>query len=93
MASNDHTRTGTQTSVFGMVRALWNHPTLWLVAARLAWAARRPGWWKRAPFLPIPSEAYLSFRTQTQYGEVAPTSPETVEEDLVAYLRWVRSVH
>ena len=47
-------------------------------------------WWRRAPFLPVPSPAYVRFRLETQYG----TSPgqdvtSRVARDVLKYLQWV----
>jgi len=49
-----------------------------------------PGWWRRAPFLPLPSPDYLRFRLQTAYGGAGDRAPEP--EDIVTYLRWCRSL-
>ena len=46
------------------------------------------GWWRRAPFLPLPDPDYLRFRLQTQYGD-PEHRPEP--QDLVTYLEWCRS--
>ena len=54
----------------------------------MAWAFRRRGWWRRAPFLPLPDPAYLRFRLETQYGGDREPDPA----DLVTYLHWCRSV-
>lgn len=56
------------------------------------------GWWRRAPYLPLPSPAYLRFRLVTAYGaDGTPTAAdgrdaaEVTGEDLVTYLSWCRS--
>ncbi|HET6810530.1 MAG TPA: hypothetical protein VFH50_05935 [Acidimicrobiales bacterium] len=46
-----------------------------------------PGWWRRAPHLPLPDERYLAFRMETAYGD--PARP-ALGEDLVDYLEWCR---
>ena len=46
-----------------------------------------PGWWRRPPFLPVPTAEYLHFRMVTQYGETdRPPHPG----DVVDYLAWCR---
>lgn len=70
-------------------RAFWSvlrRPSLWAVAVGQLLRLARPGWWRRAPFLPLPDPAYLAFRLETQYG----SAPEVDPEDVVAYLRWCR---
>lgn len=58
-----------------------------LVPAMLAagWRFRARGWYRRAPFLPLPPPAYLDWRLHTAYGggDVVPPQAE-----LARYLRW-----
>lgn len=68
------------------VAAVARHPSLWPTAVAQAFRLARPGWWRRAPFLPLPEPDYLRFRLETQYGREGVPEPE----DLVAYLRWCR---
>ncbi len=49
--------------------AVLRTPSLWPTALRQARRTAAPGWWKRRPFLPVPSGDYLRFRMLTQYGE------------------------
>ena len=52
-----------------------------------AWAFRRRGWYRRAPFLPLPSPSYLRWRMETAYGDAdAVPSPD----ELRRFLRWSR---
>jgi hypothetical protein len=69
------------------VLAVAVRPRLWPVAVRQAVRLAPAGWWRRAPYLPIPDRDYLRFRLQTQYGD-ASTPPDPA--DLVAYLDWCR---
>ena len=69
------------------VVAVAGHPTLWPTALRQARRLATPGWWRRAPFLPVPSGDYLEFRMLTQYGDNAHR-PEP--GDVLNYLRWCR---
>lgn len=70
------------------VLAVVPHPSLWWTAARQARVLAASGWWKRPPFLPLPSADYLRFRMETAYGGAGDGPPRP--EDLVTYLRWVR---
>jgi hypothetical protein len=63
-------------------------PHLWTTALRQGRRLARPGWWRRAPFLPLPDPEYLAFRFETQYGAGGHPEPR----DLVAYLEWCRAM-
>lgn len=67
--------------------AVLRHPSLWLVAVVQAFRLAPDGWWRRAPFLPLPDPSYLHFRLETQYG----TDREPEPEDVVTYLHWCRT--
>jgi len=71
-----------------VARALLPRPTLWPTAVRVARRTARRGWWRRPPFLPVPSVEYVRFRLQTNYGDSAAT-PTT--DDVVQYLMWCRA--
>lgn len=62
-------------------------PSLWATAIRQAFRLARPGWWRRAPFLPVPDADYLRFRFETQYGPAPP-----VAGDVITYLEWCRNM-
>ena len=68
--------------------AVLARPDLWPTAVRQAKRTSAPGWWRRRPFLPLPSGDYLRFRLQTQYGDpdATPTAADTI-----AYLEWCRA--
>ena len=70
--------------------AVARHPSLWPTAVRQALVLAAPGWWRRRPFLPLPSPDYLRFRLQTAYGGDGDRAPEP--DDLVTYLRWCRAL-
>lgn len=59
----------------------------WLIPAVVGagWAARRRGWFRRPPFLPLPSARYLGWRMETAYGE---DGEEPTDQELARYLRW-----
>jgi hypothetical protein len=64
------------------------HPSVWGAGARQVRVLAAPGWWRRAPFLPLPAPEYLRFRMETAYGGAGEQSPDP--EDLITYLRWCR---
>jgi hypothetical protein len=74
--------------LIGAGAALARHPGLWATAARQVLVLAASGWWRRAPFLPLPDPAYLRFRLQTAYGDPAR---EPAPGDLVTYLHWCRA--
>jgi hypothetical protein len=55
----------------------------------LAWSSRRRGWWRTAPFLPLPPRSYLAWRSETAWGEADGTGSD---EAVVRYLRWTREM-
>ena len=63
-------------------------PRLALDLWRTAWAFRRRGWWRRAPFLPLPDRPYLRWRMYTAYGDEAAVPPL---EDVIRFARWRRT--
>jgi hypothetical protein len=55
------------------------------VALRQLRRTARVGWWRRPPFLPMPSRDYVRFRLVTQYGDAdRPPTPD----DVLNYLMW-----
>ncbi len=72
---------------------LKGHPPLYATMARLAvrrpgliphmlgaaWAFRARGWYRRIPFLPLPSPDYMRWRLETAFGDAdaTPTDDET----------------
>jgi hypothetical protein len=68
------------------VRAVLNPPLARDLMA-VAWRFRRRGWVRHAPFLPLPSGPYLSWRMYTAFGDhhAVPSA-----EDVVRYARWAR---
>jgi hypothetical protein len=75
-----------------VVMAVLPRPWLWWSGlSALARLARR-GWWHRAPFLPVPGEAYWHFRLVTALGGSGDSAALT-RADVVAYLQWCRRTH
>ena len=66
------------------LRSLRN-PATGIALLRVAWRFRRRGWWRRAPFLPLPATDYVRWRMHTAYGDYHAVPPA---EDLVRYARW-----
>lgn len=67
--------------------AVLRRPALWATAVRQARRTAPPGWWRRRPFVPVPSGEYLRFRLLTQYGD-AEARPAPA--DAIAYLEWCK---
>ena len=67
--------------------AIVRRPDLWATAIRQARRTSPRGWWKRRPFLPVPSGDYLRFRMLTQYG-TTDHAPEPA--DVISYLAWCK---
>ena len=68
--------------------AVLREPGLWVTAIRQIFVLAVDGWWRKAPFLPLPDAAYFRFRLQTAYGDTG-RSPEP--HDVVTYLHWCRA--
>lgn len=63
---------------------LW--PPLAVDLLRVAWRFRHRHWYRRFPFLPLPSLVYLRWRLYTAYGREDVVPPA---EDLISFARWV----
>lgn len=67
-------------------------PWLWWTAMVQLVRMTPRGWWRRRPFLPVPTADYLEFRLVTQYGGDAGHARAAVERhDVVNYLEWCRA--
>jgi hypothetical protein len=66
------------------LRALVN-PVLARDLVTIAWRFRRRDWFRRAPFLPVPSKQYVAWRMYTAFGDhhAVPTV-----RDVIRYARW-----
>tara|TARA_B100000902_G_scaffold211939_1_gene201533 strand:+ start:207 stop:464 length:258 start_codon:yes stop_codon:yes gene_type:complete len=60
-------------------------PGLWTTAFRQVVNLAESGWWKRLPFLPIPSLELIEFRSKTQYGSL---ETEIEAADVLTWLIW-----
>ena len=63
-------------------------PATGVALLRVGWRFRRRGWWRRAPFLPLPDRTYLRWRMHTAYGEHDTVPPA---EDVIRFARWAVS--
>jgi hypothetical protein len=61
------------------------HPLDGIRLLRVFWRFRKRHWYRRFPFLPLPSRTYLRWRMHTAYGDDDVVPPV---EDLVRYARW-----
>jgi hypothetical protein len=61
------------------------HPLDGIRLLRVLWRFRNRYWYRRFPFLPLPSRRYLRWRMHTAYGDDGTVPPA---EDLVRYARW-----
>jgi hypothetical protein len=73
------------------VLAVVVRPHLWLTAVRQLVRLAPQGWWKKAPFLPVPPSDYIEFRLVTQYGGDHGSQREKVRTvDVLDYLTWCK---
>lgn len=71
------------------VVAVARRPVLWPTAVAQLVRLAAPGWWRRRPFLPLPTAGYLRLRITTMYGGDG-TGP-VAADDLVTWLHWCRA--
>ncbi len=69
-------------------RAVIN-PRVALELAGLAWSMRRRGWYRSAPFLPLPPAEYVRWRMYTAYGDEHAVPPVS---DVLRVARWRRDL-
>lgn len=70
----------------GTISLVLRHPSSVPGALRAGMAIAPKGWWRRAPFLPLPDREYWQFRLETANGGdgLDPPSPHEV----LAVARW-----
>ena len=61
-------------------------PGLAIDLMRVAWRFRRRGWYRRAPFVPLPPGDYVRWRMYTAFGSESATPSA---RDVERYARWV----
>lgn len=61
------------------------NPATGVALLRVGWRFRDRRWYRRFPFLPLPSREYMRWRMHTEYGnyDAMPTAGE-----IVRYTRW-----
>lgn len=52
---------------------------------RVGWRFRARDWYRRFPFLPLPSREYMRWRMYTAYGDERAVPPA---DDVERYARW-----
>ncbi len=60
-------------------------PRLWPALISAAWAFRPRGWYRKAPFLPLPSKPYMRWRLETAYGDPDAVPPAVEIERFVTW--------
>lgn len=60
-------------------------PRLWPALLSAAWAFRPRDWYRRPPFLPLPSRTYMRWRLETAYGEPDAVPPAGEIERFVTW--------
>ena len=75
-------------SVVRATRALATRPRLWPTALVQMARFAPDRWWRRPPFVPLPTVELARFRSETMYGDAqVPPSPA----DIVVWLEWCRA--
>ena len=72
-----------------VVPEVLRHPRLWATAIGQAVRLARPGWWRRWPAIPVPTDELWRMRMLTAYGGDGSARPDP--GDVVSYLDWCRS--
>lgn len=92
MSGDPHARIAWGRDAAVVVRAVLPRPSLWWAAFGALRRTARRGWWRRAPFVPLPGEDYWRFRLMTAYGGSGESGPgdrtALTPPDVVGYLRW-----
>ena len=73
-----------------VIGAVLRRPSLWLTAIVQVFRLAPNGWWRRWPFLPLPTAEYMDFRYVTQYGGDHGAKAPLQPYDVVDYLRWCK---
>jgi hypothetical protein len=68
-----------------MTRLALRRPGVIPAMVGAAWAFRSRDWFRRPPFLPLPSREYLHWRMETAYGDADAVPPL---DELERFLRW-----
>lgn len=57
---------------------------------RLAWRFRVRGWYRKPPFLPVPSAQYLDWRMHTAFAQDEDRPERRELERYIEWVRWMR---
>ena len=60
-------------------------PGLWPALLSAAWAFRPRDWYRRPPFLPLPSRTYMRWRLDTAYGDPDAAPPA---DEIARFVTW-----
>jgi hypothetical protein len=74
----------------GTIPKLMRSPRLIPAAIGAAFAMAPRGWWRKAPFLPVPNKEYWKFRMETFQGGDGTTLPSP--QEFVEVVGWFRSM-
>ncbi len=75
-----------------MVRLVLRRPRTLVWLARAAWRFRSNGWYRRAPFVPLPPPEYVAWRLETAYGETDQVPDADEIERYLGWANWMRRV-
>lgn len=73
-----------------LLTALLGRPRLWATAVSAVSTYAPNGWYRKFPFLPIPTAEFLEFRSYTAYGKSAGSESMPDSDDFILYLEWFR---
>jgi hypothetical protein len=78
------------TTLIGILARAARRPRVLASLCAAAWRFRARGWWRRAPFLPVPPREYVGWRIHTAYGD---GGREPTADELERYVRWANRMH
>lgn len=67
------------------LRLAFRRPWLWPALVSAAWAFRPKAWYRKPPFLPLPSAEYMRWRLETAYGEPDAAPPA---DEIERFVTW-----
>jgi hypothetical protein len=83
-AAGDATR-----GFFSVARVVVARPSLWTAAVIQGFRLAGPGWWRKWPPLPVPTDGLWHLRMVTAYGGDGSSLPDP--DDVTSYLEWCRT--
>jgi hypothetical protein len=88
MNENSEVESDAMHGMLAVVRAVASRPYLWGAALSQAIRLARPGWWRKWPPIPVPSDPLWHMRMVTAYGGNGGSLP--TPGDVTSYLEWCR---